>query len=279
MKSHCALVTGASRGLGRAFALECAKSGLDLVLASLPGDGLSELGASLARERGVRVECLEADLNEDTSLRALEALIRSKSLEVDLLVNNAGVGTVGEFLDVPIERHEAAILLNCLTLVRITRLFLELLPAGRRGQVINVASLGASFPMPTLSVYSATKSFVLSYSLALREELAGRAGVSVLCPNAIRTNAAVEDYVDEFGMLSRMACLSPERIAREALAGASRGAAVIVPGAFNRALAAVGAVVPRTLAMAAIRRFWGGFAEKPGGEGASAPKADEGGRA
>jgi uncharacterized protein len=260
----CALITGASLGLGRAFARECAARGMDLVLVALPGSGLPELSEALARERGVSVEYLEADLTDGRSLESLARLMRSRDKGIGLLVNNAGIGKVGEFLDRPIVEHEATIRLNCLSLVRITGIFLDALPPGARGRIINVASLGASFPMPTLSVYSATKSFVLSYSLSLREELAGRVGVSVLCPNAIRTTDDVTDYVERFGLAARLACLSPERVAREGLDGAARGKAVIVPGAFNRALAAAGRLVPRPLAMAAIRRCWSGFARSEG---------------
>jgi len=260
----CALITGASLGLGRAFAQECAARGMRLVLVALPHSGLPELGESIARSRGVQVDWLEADLMEPASLERLAAMIHSKEIEVDLLVNNAGIGSVGLFRDSAIEYLDATIRVNALALVRVTRLFLDGHRGGDKAHILNVASLGAFFPMPTLSVYSATKSFVLYYSLALREELSGSVGVSVLCPNAIRTTSEVEDYVDRLGLVSRLACLTPERIAGLALDGAARDEAIIVPGLFNRALAAVGRVVPRTVAMRAIRRYWGGFSSAGG---------------
>lgn len=232
-------------------------------MVALPESGLAELALELERRRGVPVKAIEADLTEASALLAIEDLVEAESLELDLLVNNAGIGFVGPFMSRPVDEHESVIRLNALALVRITRLFLDS-ARGRRGlRILNVASLGASFPMPSLAVYSATKSFVFSYSLALRAELAGRVGVSVLCPNAMRTTGAVEDYVARFGPLARLACLAPERVAREALDGALANRAVIVPGAFNRALAAAGRIVPRNLAMRAIGSAWGGFA---GGE-------------
>jgi short-subunit dehydrogenase len=264
-KPTCALITGASLGLGRALVHECAARGMRLVLVALPGSGLPELGAQIARDRGVTVDWLEADLTESATLDSLAAMIRSKGLEIDLLINNAGVGSVGAFKDSGPESHEATINLNILALVRLTRLLLPELEARKRGRILNVASLGSFYPMPTLSVYSATKSFVLEFSLALREELAGSVMVSVLCPNTIRTTNAVNEYVDRLGLLPRLACLTPERIARVALDGVIHGTAVIIPGFFNRTLAAVSRLMPRALIMRIIRRYWGGF-------GASAEK-------
>jgi hypothetical protein len=257
-----ALISGASRGLGKALAKECADKGMNLLLVALPGENLAELGASIARERGVSVDCLEADLTDEADLVRLRDFIRAKG-RPDFLVNNAGVGSVGTFAETTIESHEAAIALNSLALVRITRIFLDELEGGGSAGVLNVASLGAFFPMPTLAVYSATKSFVLNYSLALGAELGGAVGVSVLCPNAIRTTDAVEDYVDGLGFIARLACLSPDRIAHDAVEGALRGRSIIIPGAFNRALVSVGRLVPRSIAMRAICRYWGGFSATP----------------
>ncbi|MDP3178167.1 MAG: SDR family NAD(P)-dependent oxidoreductase [Spirochaetaceae bacterium] len=262
-KGFCALITGASRGLGRAFARECAARGMDLLLVALPDSGLPDVGSSLAREFGIEAAWLEADLTEPGVVERLLEIARGKLWRIGLLVNNAGIGGVRPFMECGLDCLEATVRLNALVLVRITRAVLDSDVGGpsgpRRLRILNVASLGASFPMPTLAVYAATKSFVLNFSLALREELAGRASVSVLCPNAFATTAEVGDYVARFGLLSRLACLPTERIAREALDGAERGMAIVVPGAFNRALAAIGRLLPRKVVMRAIGRTWGGF--------------------
>jgi uncharacterized protein len=279
MKKPCALVTGASLGLGKAFAVECAARGMDLFLVALPGEGLTELGSAIERDTGARVECLEADLTEKSTLERLMALIESRGLEVELLVNDAGLGGVGRFMDQSLEHHEATVELNALALMRLTRLMIE----ARRGEgelrILNVASLGSYYPMPTLSVYSATKGFVFDFSLALRAELAPEVSVSVLCPNAFATTKAVEDYVSGLGPLARLACLSPERIAREALDGTFRGKAVIVPGLFNKALGLLSHVVPRGLVMKAILHFWGGFGEDENARSATAPTASKAAKA
>jgi len=260
--SHLALISGASMGLGKAFALECAARGMDLILSSLPGEGLPETCASIARDTGVLVDCVEGDLTRDATLDAIRGLLRGSGRGPRLLVNNAGLGGVGLFADLPLEHHVATVELNAVALVKLTALFLEESGPGDRPRILNVSSLGSFFPMPSLSVYSATKSFVLDFSLALRAELEGRASVSVLCPNAILTKACVDGYASELGLASRLACMRPGDVARAALDGAERGKAVIVPGRFNKVLAALSRFVPRGLAMRVIRHYWGGFADR-----------------
>jgi short-subunit dehydrogenase len=235
---------------------------MDLLLVALPDSGLPEVGASIARRNAVRVESIEGDLTQDSTIEALIDRILTARLDIRLLVNNAGIGGVGLFTDLPLEHHISTIQLNITALVRLSRLVMGESAEGGRLSILNVVSLGALFPMPTLSVYSATKSFVLNFSLALRAELEGFASVSVLCPNAIRTNTAVEEYIDTFGLLGRLVCMSAEKTARIALDGALRGRAVIIPGRFNRVLAAAARFVPRSLAMRVIRNCWGGFADR-----------------
>lgn len=253
-----ALITGASMGLGRALARECASRGMRLFLVALPGSGLSELAEELNVEFGVETAWLEGDLTEAATLERLRSRIEAEALDIDLLINNAGIGTPGHFMDHSLEYHEATIELNALALVRLVRLFLPDLRR-RNASILNVASLGAFFPMPTMPIYAATKSFVLHFSLALREELGGTVGVSVLCPNAIRTTPDVNRYIDNLGPLARRACFTPECIARSALDGVARNRAVIVPGAVNRVIAFISQVVPRALINRTIRHYWGTF--------------------
>ncbi len=255
-----AVITGASMGLGRAFATECAKRGMRLFLVALPGSGLPELAAQLAKEYDIETRWLEGDLIELATLERLRDKVTAEDIDIDLLINNAGIGTPGHFMDHSLEYHKATIELNTLALVRIIRFFLPELRS-RRASILNVASLGAFFPMPTMSIYSATKSFVLRFSLALREELGGAVGVSVLCPNAIRTTEEVNFYIDKLGFIARHACYTPECIAKAGLDGVARGRAVIVPGTINQVVAMLSQIVPRTLINKTIRHYWGTFLE------------------
>ena len=271
-----ALITGASMGLGRALARECAERGMRLFLVALPDSGLPVLAEELKAEYGVETAWLEGDLTEAATLERLRNRIEVDGLDLDLLVNNAGIGTPGHFLDHSLEYHEATIELNALAMVRLVRLLLPDLRR-RNASILNVASLGAFFPMPTMPIYAATKSFVLHFSLALREELGGAVGVSVLCPNAIRTTPDVNRYIDNLGPIARWACFTPECIARAALDGVARNRAVIVPGTVNRVIASLSQFVPRALINRTIRHYWGTFLRC--GCGGLAPAGEGQGRA
>lgn len=254
-----ALVTGASQGLGRAIAEECAERGMDLFLVALPGSGLAEVSRGMAEEWQVRVHWLEIDLTQEDAVRRLIEAMEERRFEVDLLVNNAGIGTIGGFAESGLLGHEAVMRLNMVALVRLTHRLIPLLSRHRGAAILNVASLGAFFPMVSLPVYSATKSFVLTFSLALREELRGSIAVGTLCPNTIRNDHATEAYVDRLPIICQRACLYPAQIAHSAIAGLLRGRAIIVPGFINKLLRVIGPLVPRPLVTEVVRHLWGGF--------------------
>ncbi len=257
-KPTCALITGSSQGLGRAFAEECAGRGMDLVLAALPGTGLPEVALIIERTHGVRVEAVEMDLAAADAPARLCARMREKGIEIDALINNAGVGYNSRFGDSTLGQNEATIELNVGALVRLTHMLLPQLKQRGRAWILNVASLAAYFPMPYMPVYSPTKSFVLNFSLALREELRGTSvSASVLCPNGIRTNRGNRDLIDRQGLAGKLTCAYPDEVARAGLDGMVAGRGVIVPGIVNRALCAVSGFVPRGLYMRVISRRWG----------------------
>jgi len=251
------VITGASQGLGKAIAEECALRGRSLVLAALPDTGLIEVARWIERVHGVRVHALEVDLTTEAGPASLARYVEEHGLAVDALVNNAGVGFNGRFGESEPAHNETTIRLNMLALVTLTRLLLPLLRRHSRAHVLNVASLAAFFPMPWLPVYSSSKSFVLAFSLALREELRGTGvSVSVVCPNGIRTNRGVRELIAKQGLAGRLTCQFPEQVARAALSGMLAGRAVIVPGPVNRFLRFASGLVPRSVAMGVITRRW-----------------------
>ena len=205
------------------------------------------------------MDWLETDLTQDDAPDRLLSALERSGFEVDLLVNNAGRGCIGAFGESSLSSHEATICLNVLALVRLTHHLIPELLRREAAYILNVASLGAFFPMPSLPIYSATKSFVLTFSLALREELKSSIGVGALCPNTIRNDRATEEYVDRLPVVCRRACLYPSQIARSGIEGLLRGKAIIVPGIVNKLLRVVGPFVPRPLVAGAIRHLWGGF--------------------
>ncbi len=262
--SRCALITGASQGLGRAFAEECAGRGMDLVLVALPDTGLPEVARILRHAHKVRIEAREMDLTDPCGPARLQETIEDLGLEVDVLINNAGVGFTSRFEDASPAQNEITVELNVGALVRLTQCFLPRLRERRRAWILNVASMGAYFPMPSMPVYSSTKSFVLTFSKLLREELRGsNISLSVLCPNGIRTNRACRQLIAKQGWAGRVTCQYPDEVARAGLEGMYRNRAVIVPGPVNKILRHVSRYVPSGVYMRVIGRRWG--TKKQGG--------------
>jgi short-subunit dehydrogenase len=255
---RCAVITGASQGLGKAFAEECAGRGMDLLLVALADTGLAELAKILTRSYGGRIETLELDLTDPGAAQHIRSTLRDRQLAPDLLINNAGVGFKNMFGESSAAQNECTIQLNVAALIRITQSLLPGLLQNADAWVLNVASLGAYYPMPSMPVYSSTKAFILNFSLLLREELrAANVRVSVLCPNGIRTNRGARALIEKQGWAGTLTCQYPDEVARAGLDGLQRNRAIIVPGAMNRMLRHLRPLVPRTLFMRLISRRWG----------------------
>ena len=184
-----ALITGASSGIGAAFARELAAKGSNLVLVARRLDRLENLGSELTKRHGVKVLVVALDLTAESAIPTLETEIKNQGLKIDLLINNAGFGTSGEFETEDLARVFSEIDLNVKALVGLTHSLIHGMLERREGAVINVASTAAFQPVPTMAVYGATKAFVLSFSEALWAEFEGR-GVRVLalCPGGTETD-------------------------------------------------------------------------------------------
>src|SRR4051794_12597944 len=185
-----ALVTGASSGIGRALAELFAADGVDLVLAARNEDRLQEVADQLARERGGKVAVVASDLAAPDSAAILAANV-DRLGPIDFLVNNAGVGSNGPFLDLDLDREAAMIELNVASLVKLTHHFAGDMRSRGFGRVLNIASTAGLQPGPFMATYYASKAFVISFSQALAFELRG-SGVPVTChcPGATATNFA-----------------------------------------------------------------------------------------
>lgn len=257
-QGYTALVTGASQGLGRALAEECAGRGMNLVLVALPDTGMPEVATVLERGYGVSARALELDLTADDAADRIDRYLEDHAIAITHLINNAGVGYNRRFEDSTLAENEATIRLNVLSLVKLTHRLLPSLQRAPRAYILNIASLGAYFPTPYMPVYSPTKSFVLNFSLSLREELAGSTvSVSVACPNGIRTNRYCREQIELQGFAGRITCRYPDEVAREAMRGLLKGRAIIIPGIVNRVISVIGRLVPRRLIVAVISSRWG----------------------
>jgi uncharacterized protein len=252
-----ALVTGASTGIGAAIAAELASRGCDLVLVARSVDKLEALGERLADEHGVSVEVLPADLTDPEQLGAVEARLRAAGdAAIDLLVNNAGFGTSGRFLDSDPERMSGEIALNATALTRLTYAALGRLVDLGRGGILNVSSIGAFQPVPQLAVYAATKAYVSSFTEAIHEEVRGSGvHVTALCPGFTRS-----DFVEAAGAESAASHLpgfvwqEAEPVAQAGVDGVRRGRAVVVSGSINQLASGLSSVTPSLVS----RRVVGG---------------------
>jgi len=236
-----ALITGASGGIGEAFARQLAKRGHDLVLVARRRERMEKLAAELTGAHGVAVEVVEADLADDSAVATVEERLRRG--DIDLLVNNAGFGTRGEFAGLPLARELEELDVNVRALMRLTHAALGPMVEHGRGAVINVASTGAFQPVPYMATYAATKAFVLHFSEALHEEVKGK-GVTVtcLCPGAVRTEFQQVAGVDAERL---RAWKDPDDVVRSALKAMTSRRAITVPGAVNVSLVAAVKLMPR----------------------------------
>jgi short-subunit dehydrogenase len=240
MARPVALVTGASSGIGAAFARSLAARGHDLVVVARTKHALDELAASVA----VEVEVIAADLATDDGVAMVEARLRDG---VDLLVNNAGFGTTGKFAELPIEEEDREIRLNVLALTRLTGAAVPGMVARGRGGVVNVASIAAFQPTPGTATYGGTKAYVLSFTQALREELRGT-GVKalVLCPGFTRTEFQERANYEVKGLAARF-WQTPEEVVETTLSALDRDSGICVPGWQNKVAAGATHLAPRRL--------------------------------
>jgi len=238
-----ALVTGASAGIGEAFARELATRHHDLVLVARRTDRLEAEAARLAASHGVAVEVLGADLGTPDGVATVVARLADPACPVDLLVNNAGVGTAGRFWELPVEAETAMIHLNVLALVQLTHAALGSMVARDTGGVINVSSLGAYQPVPHHATYGATKAFVSAFTNAVREELRStNVKLMVVAPGYTRTEFQ-ETSFEPHGLPS-FVWQSADEVAATAMRAYARGRTVCITGAVNIAAAAASSVMP-----------------------------------
>jgi short-subunit dehydrogenase len=228
-----ALVTGASSGIGLELARVFAKEGFDLVLVARRRAALAKLARELRDTHGCAATVLARDLTDDAAAAGLCAALERRRIEIDVLVNNAGIAVFDRFAESSAEEQLRLIRLNVMAVTSMTRTFLAPMLARGRGRILNVASVAAFQPTPWLAVYGASKAFVLSLSESLAVELAGT-GVTVtaLCPGFTDTPLveSAERELHKPGLIPRMFMLDAAAVAREGYEACMAGRAICVNG-------------------------------------------------
>ncbi|MER5840821.1 MULTISPECIES: SDR family NAD(P)-dependent oxidoreductase [Streptomyces] len=248
-----ALITGSTAGIGAAFARRLAADGHDLVLVARDIGRLREQATELHDRHGIEAEVLTADLSEDKGIETVAERLGDRKNPVDLLINNAGFGNKGRYLDVPMADELRMLKVHCEAVLRLTTAAAEAMRERGRGGVVNVASTAAFLPRGT---YGASKAWVVQFTQGAAQDLAGN-GVRLmaLCPGFVRT-----EFHERAGMgtdnIPNWMWLDADKVAEAALADLARGRTVSIPDARYKTLMGVAKLVPRGVL--------GGFSSRTG---------------
>ena len=239
------LITGASSGIGAAFARKLAKRGRNVLLVARSEDKLIALCNEIGRVSGIRAQYVAMDLTEPDAAANLLKETQKRELLVDMLVNNAGFGSMGDFSRLELNTELEMIDLNVKSLVDLTYKFLLPMRERRQGTIINVASTAGFQAVPFMATYAATKAFVLSFSEALAEENA-KHGIRVLalCPGVTDTNFFAASKIDRPPMRTVQ---TPEEVVDAALRGLARGKSMVISGWTNWITVEAERFVPRSV--------------------------------
>lgn len=242
-----ALITGASKGIGKSIAEQLAAKGNNLLLISRSEENLQELKKSIIQRYNVNVEYLALDLTSRDAAAQIQSWYTSNNFRINILVNNAGYGVWGVFGNLSLQSQLDMLQINMLTVVQLTHALLPELKTHTNAYILNVASTAAYQAVPTLSLYAASKSFVVGFTRGIRLELKGT-GVSVSC---LSPGPTTTDFVERAGMSadikkkSETFGMTSEEVAKIGVNGMYKGKPEIVPGLLNKIIVAVTAWVPK----------------------------------
>jgi len=259
ISGNFAIVTGASSGLGKALAEALARRGHNLLVVSLPGTGLPEQSDALAARYDIAVRFIETDLMRAEAPGEIWRFVADQNLDVDILINNAGIGHGGPIGEYPETAIWESVFLNMRCTTQLTNVFIEELKQRERAYILNIGSFGGFMPVPYKSIYSASKSYIYHFSLAIKEELHGTGiSVSVAMPGPILTNAVVRERIGRMGFLSKSNVIEADKAASYIVKMMYRGTAVIIPRWTIRMSYAIGSMLPFRLLLVLLGRLFKG---------------------
>lgn len=234
IKGTYALVTGASSGIGKAFAEQLAQRGAHLVLVARSEDTLQAIAARLRQQFQIQVLVIATDLSQPGAARAIYERTEQEGITIHLLINNAGFGKIGQFLDYPPDVYHEMLTLNMLAVVELCQFYLPAMLTRGDGGIINVASIGGFLPVPYSAVYAATKAFVLHFTEGLYGEY-HQQGVNILalCPGGTASNFATVAFTQIPEGRERQYD-APEMVVARALDALIRDRPVVVTGRMSR---------------------------------------------
>jgi len=248
-----ALVTGASKGLGKALAMDLASRGINVLLVALKGEDLPELCDYIKNKYRVEADYLEINLRDDLAVHRIADWV--KQTDIHILINNAGVGGSKHFELAGFDYLDTMISINIRALSLLTYLLLPNLKRHRKSYILNVASMASFCPIAFKTVYPATKSFVYFFSRCLSEELKDTSvSVSVLHPGPMKTNPEVSKRIESQGNWARLGVQSPEEVADLAICKLFKNKPIIIPGYMNKINWLLMKIIPTRIGVPLISR-------------------------
>jgi short-subunit dehydrogenase len=250
-------LTGACGGLGKAFAVECARRGWDLFLTDLREEQLQLLAEGLERTYGISVCYQAGNLMDPASRQDIFQALGEGSRRFRGLINVAGLDVEGVFRERSREELRGIIRLNVEGTLEVTHRLLDAADPMQRFWIVTVSSLAAFFPIPVKATYAASKRFLLDFFLALRDELKPRgATVTVLCPAGLPTTQGAMEGIDAQGLMGQLTTRNVGYVARLTLDQALRGKTVVVPGLINQLMRRAGGMLPPILLAGLLGKRW-----------------------
>lgn len=251
------LITGASHGIGMAFCHEFAKRGHNLFIIALPDKKLLSVDKKLKEKYEVSIVAMGMDLTQENAATSVYNFALSNNIRINHLINNAGIGSGGLFVNSNNELNAHIMRLNNQTMVELTRIFLPSLIEHAPSYILNMSSMEATLPLPYKSVYTATKNFIYSFSLALSEELKPhKVKVSVVCPGAVLTNEDGLKRIESMGWRARLLLKMPDDVASFAIKQMNKGKRVIIPGIVPLIIIRIMHLLPLSLKMRILEKIF-----------------------
>jgi short-subunit dehydrogenase len=248
------LITGASAGIGLEFARLFAADGYRLVISGSNTELLEKTAVRLREELGAQVDAIAENLGVPGAASRLVKKLRDRGIEIDVLVNNAGIGVYGMYAETDGEKESQLLFVNIVALTELTKLLLKPMLSRGEGRILNVGSTAGFVPGPGMAVYYASKAYVLSFSEALANELKGTGiTVTVLCPGPTSTDFQQRAGMSANRLFNSMKPMSAARAAKKGYLAMLRGQAVVIPGLANKAAAAASRLIPRDLIPLVVR--------------------------
>ncbi|NJW52511.1 SDR family NAD(P)-dependent oxidoreductase [Salinimicrobium oceani] len=250
-KNKTVLITGFSSGIGKALSHQFARDGFDIIGVARDKSKMEATTKELQQQYGIEVQIIQKDLAQDGAAKEVYEEAKAFGKPIHILVNDAGVGQHGKFVDIPYERYAHLIHLNIISLTHLTRLFLKDMVERDHGKVLNLGSVAGFQPGPLLAVYHATKAYVVSLSEALAtelEEMESKVTVTCLCPGPTDTDFFTRADMEETNVVHHKdkLMMPPEEVAEGAYKALMDGERIFIPGTMNKISTFIRRVIPKS---------------------------------